>query len=107
MSKSKKEIMRRVRNTAGGNSDVRMKDLCCDILNAEPKSKGYLKRISEQTFLCEQTLQRVMENPDGYRPQSDTMERIINYADKRIVLEDVKIQKRYKNQPKKETTEDV
>lgn len=89
------------RSHALGNSKRGLKEVASDLCNqvARNDKKG-LREMADGTFLCKQTLQRVMDCEEGYRPQADTLERIFRYFNAEISFNEVVIKGRYQNKPK-------
>ena len=101
---SKNDILERIKSkTALGNSKRRFKHIACDLLHATGEKPS---TISKGTFLSPQTIERVMDCPDEYRPQSETLERIFNYCNAQASFEFVKIKPQFQNQPKPESTKE-
>ena len=84
-----------------GNSSKGLKNVASDLLNREARGNPKaLTRIAEGTFLCRQTLQRVMDCEENYRPQADTLERIFRYFGAEITFNEVAIKPRFQNKAK-------
>lgn len=89
------------RAKALGNHKKGLKEVASDLLNrGGRKSKREMQDILDGTFLCRATILKVMDCPDGYRPQADTLERIFKYFGAEITFSEVHIQPRFQNQPK-------
>lgn len=91
-----------------GNSNKGLKDVCSDLLNAYG---GDLKAVTKGTYLCRSTLehlQNLNDTPTGnpYRPQAETLERVLKYFGAEINFSEVKINPRYRNKPKPEQAEE-
>ena len=94
-------------NSALGNSNRGLKEVCSDLLNDFGRGKKEMKQLSEGTFLCRQTIERMMdltETEEGhqYRPNADTCERILRFFGAQMTFDQVRIQNRYANKPKEE-----
>lgn len=85
--------------TALGNSKRRMKHLASDLLHATGEKPSAL---ANGTFLSTNTIERVLDCPDEYSPNSDTIERIFRYCNAQVVVEFETIKPRFQNQPKVE-----
>lgn len=83
-----------------GNSNRKLKHLACDLLHASGQKAS---EISKGTFLCPQTIERVMDCPEEYRPQAETLERILTYFNGVLTVEFENIKPRYQNKPKPES----
>lgn len=91
------------RTRALGNSDRGLKEVVSDILNAYGRNN--LKEVEKGTFLSRPTLQRLMdltetEHGDPYRPQADTLERVLKYFNAEIYFAEVKISPKWRPKPK-------
>jgi hypothetical protein len=80
-----------------GNSKKGLKECCSDILN---KSNYTNKQWADMTFLAPTTIERMRklteaESGAEYRPQADTLERIIKASGGEITFRQVNIQSRY------------
>lgn len=85
------------KKVALGNSRRCLKDVASDLLNALGEDAN---SIAKGTFLCPQTVMRVMDCEDGYSPRADTLERCFRYCNAEIVFNEAVIKPQYKNQPK-------
>jgi len=86
-----------------GNSDRGLKEVVSDLLNQYGRDQA--KYIAEKAFLSVQTVHRLMdltetENGDPYRPQCDTIERVLKVCGAEIHFDQVKISPRYMPGPK-------
>lgn len=100
------EMLSRMR--ALGNSERGFKELCSDLINQTGTDKKTFERIADGCFLSPETIRRMSkltESEDGtpYRPNSDTIERILRYFGAEVTLNAVTISKAYRNQPKQQT----
>ena len=96
----KAAIFDRVQNVALGNSKRGLKEVASDLLNDQGRDQ--LNSMVNGTFLCRGTLERVMDCEEKYRPQSETLERIFRYCNAEIVLTEVKIKPKFRNNPKED-----
>ena len=88
-----------------GNSKRGLKEVCSDLLNDFGRDKKAMKTLQDGTFLCRQTIERMMdltatEEGHDYKPNADTCERILRFFSAEIILDQVKIQPRFMNKPK-------
>lgn len=88
-----------------GNSNRGLKEVCSDLLNNHGRSRKDIRAVMEGTFLCPQTIQRMMdlsETEEGraYKPNADTCERILRFFGAQVMFDQVNIQSRYMNKPK-------
>jgi hypothetical protein len=110
MSQIKNEIYKRINNKALGNSNRGMKEIASDLLN--DLGRNELKNIEKGTFLSRSTLERLMELTEAesgaeYRPQSETLERVMRYCGAEIdVSFGHKIKTKFQNKPKPESETD-
>lgn len=81
-----------------GNTKRGLKEVASDLINRE--GRKHLKRIAEGCFLSKQTVARVADADENYRPQADTLERVFRYFNAEIHFEEVMIKGRYQNKPK-------
>jgi len=92
------------RAKALGNTDKGLKEVCSDLLNAYGSD---LRAVIKGTFLSRATLehlQNLNDTPTGnpYRPQAETLERVLKFYGAQINFSEVKISPRYRNKPKPE-----
>lgn len=91
-----------------GNSERGLKEVCSDLLN--DYGRHNLKEVEKGTFLSRSTLERVMtleeaDSGEPYRPQSETLERILRYFGAEIKFDQVRISPRFRNKPKNDEQE--
>ena len=91
-------ILSRVKSIALGNTRRGFKHVASDLLNE--LGKDQVKNIALGTFLCAATVERVMDCPEKYRPQSETLERIFKYCNAEVTFNEVAIKAKYQNVPK-------
>ena len=103
MSAAKQHILAKVNERALGNSNRGLLHIASDLLNA---SDDKWSTIANGTFLSVATLQRVAECVEPYRPQAETLERILRYMGTEVTLSAVKISVEFSNQPKPESKAD-
>lgn len=89
--------------SALGNSDRGLKEVVSDVLNSY--GRGNLANVEKGTFLSRTTLDRLMtleETEDGnpYRPQADTLERVLKYFGAELHFSQVVISPRWLPKPK-------
>ena len=94
------------RTKALGNSNRGLKEVVSDLLNAYGKQN--IAAVEKGTFLSRHTLYRLMdltetESGEPYRPQSDTLERVLKYFGAEIHFDQVTISAAYRPKPKKDT----
>lgn len=94
------EIFKRIKNVALGNTRRGFKEVASDLLNEQGRDQ--LKNICEGTFLSRTTVERVMECEEKYRPQAETIERILRYCNAEVSFSEVKIKTTYQNKPKED-----
>lgn len=85
-----------------GNTHTGLKEVVSDLLNAHG---GDLKAVEKGTFLCKSTLQHLQtleDSPGGnpYRPQAETLERVLRYFGAEITFNEVTIGRKFRNRPK-------
>lgn len=93
------DIFATVDNFCLGDSQRGLKELCSDLLHSHG-GKDNIDAIVAGTFLCKSTLYRVMDCEENYRPQSETLERILRYCGAEVVIHHVKISSKNQNKPK-------
>lgn len=98
-SKTKTKITNNVRDKAFGNTGISNKEVCSDYCNQLGRSN--IKEIVQGTFLTRHTIQRVMDCDENYRPQDETIRRIMVYFGVEARFFSVRINSKYRNQPKK------
>lgn len=81
-----------------GNSHRGLKEVVSDLLNQH--GRDHIADIEKGTFLSRHTLYRLMDLTDAesgepYRPQADTLERVLRYYGAEIHFSEIKIQGRY------------
>jgi hypothetical protein len=101
----KNHILSRAR--ALGNTKRGFKEVCSDLVNQHGVKGADLRRICDGTFLCPTTIQRIATLEDcetgiPYRPNADTVERILRYFGAEVTFDQVSISNRYQNKPKME-----
>lgn len=80
-----------------GNSNRGFKEVASDLLHATGEKPA---KIAEGCFLSATTVARVMDCPQEYRPQSETLERIFRYCNAEATFNGVEIKPQYQNKPK-------
>ena len=99
---SKKTIKTKLENQlrfkAFGNTGISYKEICSDYCNSIGRSG--IKEICNGTFLTRHTIERIMDCDDNYRPQDETIRRIMVYFGLQAEVTPVRIQSKYRNQPK-------
>ena len=89
------------RRVALGNSKIGLKEVCSDLLNEDiGHNRKQISIVAEGCFLASQTIERVMDCEEFYRPMSDTVERIMRYYNCELSVEQVNIKPRFRNVPK-------
>jgi hypothetical protein len=86
------------RSHALGNSKRGLKEVASDLLNRE--GRKFIKVMAEGMFLSRATVERVMDCPEHYRPQAETLERIFRYFGAEVHFKEVKINGRFQNKAK-------
>lgn len=99
----KNHILSRAR--ALGNNDKGLREVCSDLVNSFGTDRKSRERIAEGTFLSISTIDRMAtlkecDTGEPYRPNADTIERILRFFGAEIRFEQVSIQSRYANKPK-------
>ena len=87
------------KRTAIGNTGRGFKQVASDLLHATGEKPA---KIAEGTFLSANTVARVMDCPEEYRPQSETLERIFRYCNAGATFDHVNIKPKYANKPKEQ-----
>lgn len=95
------------RSKALGNSSRGLREVASDLINHHGLKGRQLQQLADGTFLCPATLQRLAElkdteGGDPYRPQCDTVERVLRYFGAELHFSQVAIVARYQNRPKSE-----
>ncbi len=86
------------RSRALGNTKRGLKEVCSDLLcQYDRKEAG---KIAAGCFLSRATVLRVMDCDEAYRPQADTLERILRYFNAQIMFAEVKIKAEFQNHEK-------
>ena len=80
-----------------GNSKRGFKEVASDLLHATGEKPN---KIAAGTFLSAATVARVMDCPDEYRPQSETLERIFKYCNAEATFDYTTIKPQFANKPK-------
>lgn len=93
------------RSRALGNTGRGLKEVCSDLVNEYLTDGGQLSRLAAGTFLSEQTLYRVSklteaESGEPYKPNADTLERILRFFGAEVHFKSVTIRGQYFNKPK-------
>ena len=81
-----------------GNSKRGLKEVCSDLCNQFDRK--HARVIAEGCFLSKGTVVRVMDCEENYRPQADTLERILRYFNAEIRFSEVVIKPRFRNHEK-------
>lgn len=95
-----------LRSKVLGNSGKGLKELCSDLINDFcGRDKKKLSFIAAGTFLSRPTLERLCtleESESGapYKPNSDTLERVLTYFGAEISFNQVAIKPRFQCRPK-------
>ena len=81
-----------------GNSNRGLKEVVSDLLNQH--GRNHVAEIEKGTFLSRATIYRLMdlteaESGEPYRPQADTLERVLRYYGAEISFDQVSIDGRY------------
>ena len=96
----KMQMAQRVRKVALGNTRTGLKEVCADLVNEYGNDARSLKSIAEGCFLSPGTVQRVSECDPYYRPQAETLERILRFFNCQVDIKDIKMQRKYMNKEK-------
>ncbi len=102
MDSFRNEILSRIKTKAGGNSKRGMKEVASDLVNnlgMKDSAIAELSGLSSTTVARIKSLEPAESGAD-YKPQSDTIERIIRACGAEINLVPVNIKKQYQNKPK-------
>lgn len=86
------------RTSALGNSKRGLKEVCSDLCNQFDRK--HASKIAEGCFLSRGTVLRVMECDEMYRPQAETLERILRFFNAQVFFSEVAIKPRYRNHEK-------
>lgn len=93
--------------SALGNTKRGFKEVCSDLVNQHGVRGRDLQALCNGTYLSPHTVQRIAELSDSesgqpYRPNSDTVERILRYFGAEVTFNQIAIQPRYQNHPKED-----
>lgn len=97
-NKTKTKLQNRLRTKAFGNTGISNKEICADYCNSV--GRDGIKDICKGTFLTRPTIERVMDCDANYRPQDETIRRIMVYFNLQAEVKPVRIQSKYRNTPK-------
>ena len=81
-----------------GNSKRGLKEVASDLCNQFDRK--HASKIAEGCFLSKGTVIRVMDCEENYKPQADTLERILRYFNAQIHFTEVVIKPRFRNHEK-------
>ena len=90
-------------SSALGNSDRTLGSVAQDLCNQVRGDKKAMQHMVDNCYLGKQTIQRVMDEGgegESYRPQADTLERIIRYWGASVNFSQVIIKNKYRNKEK-------
>jgi hypothetical protein len=87
------------KRVALGNTRRGFKEVASDLANATGEKAI---DIAKGSFLSTSTVARVMDCEDNYRPQSETLERIMVYCNAEVIFTEVAIKPQYANKPKED-----
>ncbi len=100
----KQELFKRINLKAGGNSTRGLKEVSSDLVNSMGLKDS---EIADMTGLSSSTISRMKslepaESGEAYRPQTETVERILKGCNYEVTLTPVRggVAKRYMNKPK-------
>ncbi len=95
-------------NSCLGNSDRKQKHMVQDFLMESCSSDKDFEMVAERACLMPQTVRRVahQDREADYQPRADTMERILQALDIRLVGEHQIVQKKYLPQTKRPELEE-
>lgn len=91
-----------------GNTKIGLREVASDLVNkysgGDPKQ---LDELSKMTFLCKQTLERLSSLDDcesgvPYRPNCDTIERVLRAFNAEVHFKEVRISPKNQNKPKQD-----
>lgn len=93
------------RARALGNNEKGLKEVCSDLVNSFGVDGKALDQIARGTFLSESTIKRMAtlkecDTGEPYRPQVETIERILRFFGAEVRFEQVTIKSAYANKPK-------
>lgn len=83
-----------------GNSKRGLKEVASDLINRE--GRNHIKQMAEGMFLSRHTVARVADCDPHYKPQADTIERVLKYFSVEIRFNEVALKPRFHNKPKDE-----
>jgi len=84
-----------------GNTRREPKHLASDLLNEDiGRNRKRLNVVAAGCYLCPQTIERMMELPERYRPQEETTMRILRYYNYTLFGELTVIKPEFQNGPK-------
>lgn len=95
------------RAKALGNTEYGFKEVCSDLINQYGNDPHAIRKIANGTFLSESTVKRMAtlteaESGLPYRPNSDTVERVLRYFNAEVSFDQVVIKNKYQNKEKPE-----
>lgn len=99
-TKTQKTLNKKLRDKAFGNTGIGDKEIASDWCNSI--GKAGMKDMVQGTFLTRKTIERVMDCDENYNPQTETIRRIFIYFGLQSHITSVRIQSKYRNQPKKD-----
>src|SRR5215475_9823428 len=96
----KNHLLSKVR--ALGNTKKGLKEVCSDLVNQFGTDTKSFERIAKGTFLSVNTIRRIStlkdcDTGEVYKPQSETIERILIYFGAEIHFEQVPIRNEFRN----------
>ena len=97
MASGRDHILARVTPIALGNSNRKPMHVASDLINA---SNQHFVTIAAGTFLSAATVKRLAECNEPYRPQGETLDRIMEYFGVQITYSEVEMQSEFMPQPK-------
>lgn len=98
MSKFHREVISNINNKVLGNSKRGLKELASDVIAAQGSKAS--KKVAEAAYLNVATVERVLKCEPNYRPQAETIERILRACDVRLESGYIATQGKYRPTPK-------
>lgn len=94
-----------VGKTVLGNSNYGFKELCSDLLNDYCTNKRANQEVADGTFLSPTTIDRLKkltetEGGEEYRPQSNTIERVLIFFGAEVHFQQIRISAKFSNKEK-------
>ncbi len=99
MSQINRDIIAGINASVLGNSERGLKELCSDLIAARGGKKA-CSTIADEAYLSSVTVARVLECDAKYKPQADTLERIMRVCNVRLSTGYIASKGKYSPKPK-------